>query len=92
MTMENSLPTGNLDIIENVGLGLLRSSRERNWSLHLHAIKTMIPWCFAYDQVNYTRYLSAYCAEMTNLPIKNPDVYEAFKVGQFSVQISTCNP
>ena len=29
---------------------------------------------------------------MTNLPEKNPDVYEAFKSGQFSVQLSTINP
>ncbi len=31
-----------IDIVENVLLALLRSSREGNWSLHLHAIKTMI--------------------------------------------------
>lgn len=59
-----------VDMVENVVLGLLRSSRERNWGLHLHAIKSMIPWCFAYDKVNYARYLSAYFAEMTNLPEK----------------------
>ncbi len=81
-----------IDIVENVILGLLRSSREGNWSLHLYAIKSMIPWCFAYDKVNYARYLSAYFAEMTTLPTKNPDIYEAFKAGQFSVQISSCNP
>ena len=80
------------DIIENVVLGLLRSSHEGKWSLHVHAIKAMIPWCFAYDRMNYARYLSEYFAELTNLPVKNPDVYEEFKAGQFSVQISSCNP
>ena len=49
----------------------------------------MIAWCSAYDKVNYARYLSAYFAEMTNLPEKNPGVYEAFKTGQFSVQMSS---
>ena len=29
---------------------------------------------------------------MTNLPEKNPCVYEAFKAGQFSVQMSSNNP
>ena len=52
----------------------------------------MIPWCFAYDKVNYARYLSAYYAQMTNVPEMYPCVYEAFKSGQFSVQISSKNP
>ena len=29
---------------------------------------------------------------MTNLPDKNPEVYSAFKTGQFSVQLSSSNP
>ena len=81
-----------IDLVENVVLGLLRSSREGNWNLHLNAIRSMIPWCFAYDKVNYARYLTAYYAEMTNLQETNPDVYEAFEAGQFSVQLSCFNP
>ena len=53
----------------------------------MSAIQSMIAWCFSYDKVNYARYLSAYFAEMTNLPEKNPCVYEAFKAGQFSVDV-----
>ena len=79
-----------IDFIENVIHGLLRGSREGNWNLHLNATRSMIPWCFAYDKINYARYLSPYFAEMTNLPAKKPDVYEGFKAGQFSVQMS-CN-
>ena len=81
-----------IDMVEDVVLCLLHGSHEGNWDLHLNAIRTMIPWCFAYDKVNYARYLSAYYAQMTNLPNKNPDVYGAFKTGQFSVQMSTNNP
>ena len=81
-----------IDIVESAVLGLLRASREGNWCLHLSAIQSMIAWCFAYDKVNYARYLSPYFAEMTNLPEKNPCVYEAFKAGQFSVQMSSNNP
>ena len=62
-------------------LGLLRASREGNWCLYLSAIQSMIAWCFASDKVNYARYLFPYFAEMTNLPEKNPCVYEAFKAG-----------
>ena len=51
----------------------------------------MIRWCFTYDKLNYVRYMSPYYAQMTNLPEKNPRVYEAFKAGQFSVQMSNNN-
>lgn len=81
-----------IDLVEEVVLGLLRASREGNWHLHLHAIRAFLPWCFAYDRVNYARYLSTYFAEMTNLPQKNPEVYEAFQCGMFSVQLSSNNP
>lgn len=81
-----------VDMVENILLGLLRASREGNWDLHLRAVREMIPWCFAYDKINYARYLSAYLAQMTNLPEDHPDVYKAFKEGKFSVQLSSSNP
>lgn len=77
-------------MVEDVILGLVRASREGN--LHLHAIRSMIPWCFAYDKLNYARYLPQYFAQMTNLQERNPHVYEAFKTGQLSVQMSSNNP
>ena len=52
----------------------------------------MIPWCFAYDKLNYATYISPYYAQMTNLPEKIPRVYETFKADQFSVQMSHNNP
>ena len=76
-----------IDMVEDILLGLLRTSREGNWSLYLHAVRSMIPWCFAYEELNYARYLSPYYTQMTHLPEKNPRVYEAFKAGQFSVQM-----
>ena len=81
-----------VDFVEDIILGLLRSSREGNWPLHLNAVRSMIPWCFAYDKVNYARYLPVYHSEMMNLPRKHPDVQEAFMNGYFSVQLSGTNP
>ena len=43
------------DLVE-ILLGLLRASREDNWALHLSSIRQMIPWCFAYDNLNYAKY------------------------------------
>jgi len=78
-----------IDLVENV---VLRGSHEGNWDLHLNAIRSLIPWCFAYDKINYARYLTVYYAEMVSLPENKPDVYQAFSAGQFSVQLSGLNP
>jgi len=77
-----------LDIVVDVLLGLTRASREGTWRLHLHAIRQMIPWYFAYDKINYARYLPVYFAEMMNLPSEHPDVYGNFMAGDFAVQLA----
>ena len=61
-----------IDMVEDILIGILRASCERNWNLHLHAVRNMIPWCFAYDKLNYARYIYPYYAQMKNLPEKNP--------------------
>ena len=81
-----------VDMVEGIVLGLLRVSREGGWDLHLHSIQMMIPWCFAHDKVNYSRYLTPYFAQMTNLSNKNPEVQKAFKEGTSSVQLASSNP
>ena len=73
-------------------LGLIRASREGNWQLHLNAIHSMIPWCFAYDRQNYARYLPIHYAQMTSLPKDHPFSYEHLQQGGLSVQRSEHNP
>ncbi|KAG1655497.1 hypothetical protein GQR58_024494 [Nymphon striatum] len=79
-----------IDMVELM-LKLLRASREGNWKLHLTSIHEMIPWCFSYDNINYARYLSAYYAEMTNLPEEHPEIHDYLEAGGFSVQIGSKN-
>ncbi|MES9881053.1 MAG: hypothetical protein ABW185_09250 [Sedimenticola sp.] len=79
-----------VDLVE-IMLTLLRASREGNWPLHLHAIRSMIPWCFAYDKQNYARYLSVYHAQMTRLPETHSHVHQHLLDGGFSVQMSAHN-
>ena len=52
----------------------------------------MIPWCFAYDKVNSSRYLTPYFAHMTNVGDKNREAQKAFKEGSFFVQLASSNP
>eukprot|EP00058_Branchiostoma_floridae_P019404 XP_002604894.1 hypothetical protein BRAFLDRAFT_77273 [Branchiostoma floridae] len=80
-----------IDLVD-ILLGLLRATREGDWLLHLVSIRKLIPWCFAYDRVNYARYLSYYYAQMSQLHSQHPDVYAEFMRGHFSVQIGHTNP
>ena len=52
----------------------------------------MIPWCFAYDRLNYARFLPYYYAVMSRLPIDRPEVHAHFMQGGFSVQLGSRNP
>ncbi len=60
--------------IEMVQLLLLyiRATRTTDWYLHLSSLKSMIPWFFATDRVNYSRYASCYWVEMMCLERTNP--------------------
>ena len=71
-------------------LQFIRSSRTGNWSLHLACIRNVLPWCFAYDHVNYARFLSYYWVQMRSLRSTHPDVSQYLADGGFSVQRSDC--
>ena len=52
----------------------------------------MIPWGFAYDKVNYARFMSYYYAIVSRLPIDPPEVNQQVMQGGFSVQFGSQNP
>ena len=81
-----------MDMVEGILLRLLRAVREGDWTLQMFALYQLIPWCFSYNHINYSHYLSVYYASMSNLPIENPEVYRAYMQGSFSVQLSSENP
>ena len=83
--------TSYLDMAD-IPLGLLRAAREGDRGLHLASIRAMIPWCFAYDKVNYASFLSYYYATISRLPIDYPEVHQQFMKGGFSVQLGSQNP
>ena len=83
--------TSYIDMVETL-LHLIRSSREGNWLLHLYAIRSVLPWCFAYERINYSHYLSVYYAEITRLSTDHRDVHVKLENGGFSVQLDRQNP
>ena len=76
-----------IDMVQ-ILLQFTRSIREANWNLHLASVRAMLPWIFAYDHLNYARYLPAYWLEMTNIQSTHPAIYTAFMEGEFAVQRS----
>lgn len=72
-------------------LNLIQASREGNWSLHLQSVNELIPWCFAYNRCNYSRYLSWYYREMSCLLETHPEFNYYLENGGFSCQIGSFN-
>ena len=77
--------TSYLEMVEDVLL-FIRATRDGNWSLHLAAVRALLPWMFAYNRTNYSRYLSVYWFEMNNLATTNPFVHQELMKGDFAVQ------
>ena len=53
-------------------LVFIRATRENDWELHLSAVRSMLPWFFATDRVNYARYGSIYWLEMISMNSTHP--------------------
>ena len=70
-------------------LGFVRSSRTRNWPMHIQCLQEMLPWITAYDRTNYSRYLPVYILDMLCLSSTNPDAHDQLMAGEFAVQLSS---
>ena len=67
---------------------LNRSHREGDWFLHLSAIRRSLPLSFAFDRVNYKRWLPIYFDDCLKLEEKFPLIYKSFKEGDFVVKLT----
>ncbi|XP_057314196.1 uncharacterized protein LOC130655456 [Hydractinia symbiolongicarpus] len=72
----------------DVLFGFIRGLKIGNWELHLDATRQMLPWFFAYDRPNYSRYCTFYVMEMLRLPETHPGICEEFTNGNFAVRRS----
>ena len=66
----------------------IRSIREGNFPLYVQSIGQLMPWFFAMDQYNYSRWVPVHIRDMLTLPQRHPEVYEQFLHGNFVVQKS----
>ena len=56
-----------------------------DWAFHFQFASEMLPWYFAYDHLNYARYLPVYIYEMLAIPKTNSSIAENLVAGDFVV-------
>ena len=71
--------------LELLVLTFVRSIRMENFKLYKESIKSLLPWFFALDYTNYSRWLSMHLVDMFQLEEINTDIATPFKNGMFVV-------
>lgn len=71
---------------------MIYATRSGHFALYLGSIRHVLPWFFAYDRQNYSRYLTAHYHELVHLESNFPEIYTEFESGNLSVQLSSDNP
>ena len=72
--------------LELLVLELVRSLRTGNFALYIQVLGKIVPWMFALDMCNYSRWLPVHIRDMICLKTKHPSVYDEFLKGKFVVQ------
>ena len=72
-------------------LQLSKAERTGNWKLHLYTVAAMVPYFFAMDRHNYSRWLPVYLSDTKQLEMKHPRVHQEFMNGNHVVSRSS-NP
>ena len=66
----------------------IRSIREGNFLLYVESLGQIVPWFFAMDQSNYSRWVPIHIRDMLSLRLRHPSIHEEFMKGNFVVQKS----
>ena len=77
------LPRNDWHFIEHNLCGSVSS-----WHLLLECISKMLPYCFAYNHINYASYLTYFLGDMLQLKKSFPEIYQQV-VGNFAAQLSS---
>ena len=70
-------------------LNTIYAGRSGSWHHLLESITEMLPYCFAYDHINYARYLTYFLGDMLQLNQSFPEMYKQVIVGDFATQLSS---
>ena len=59
-------------------LQFLQAERTGSWKLHLFSVAAMFRHFFVMDRQNYVHYLPVYLADMQQMELTHPDIYNEF--------------
>jgi len=65
-----------------------RATHESNWFLYLAALEKLCVYFFAYNRLDYAQNIPEYIARMHELKNTDPDIWQEFVNGDFSVNTS----
>ena len=74
-----------IDMVSTL-LHFISCTRRSDWEGHLNTLEKMTPWLFAYDRVNYSRYVPVYLHEMRELEKTYSFAHEHLHAGEFAIQ------
>lgn len=67
--------------LEVLLLTFLKSVRTGDFNMYIKSLRGMIPWFFALDHPNYSRWLCIHLKDMIELKIKAPKILQEFVQG-----------
>ena len=70
-------------------LNTLYTVRSGNWYLLLSYISEIIPFAFAYDNINYSQYLRKMLADIATLNDGFPKIYQEFAAENIATHLSS---
>ena len=70
-------------------LQFIEAERKSTWQFHLDAVKKMIPYFFVTGHTNYARWTPVYIADMEELHVTAPEVFQQFVAGNHTVNRSS---
>ena len=73
-------------------LSTIYSIRYGDWKLLLQCITRILPYTFAFDPINYVRYLSVMLGDKLSLPDDFPDACKNFIGRTFAAQLTKISP
>lgn len=74
--------------LELVYFAFVRSIRESNFPLYISTLSKLVPWFFALDHSNYSRWVPVHLRDMMSICQTLPQTYYKLKTGGFTVQKS----
>ena len=72
--------------LELTVLMFVQSLRSSNFQLYVEVLVQLMPWFFALNRTNYSRWLSVHIRDMQQLPVKHPELVSEFEAGKFTFQ------